>query len=131
MSNVHIDKLRRAVIAASLVGAAIFAESAFSAQPVFEGAEVVEFGSAAFTHTPSPFRIKQAKKLGIALESTIEPSVPLTGYLARPVGEGPFPAVVTVEDTKTPPGLSIRWTLAMTDSLFSKRCRMLWPMTTS
>ena len=94
MSNVFKNKLLRVVVGTSLVGAVIFAESAFSAQPVFEGAEVVEFESVFYTYPPSPFRVKRAKKLGIALEPKTEPSIRLTGYLAKPVGEGPYPAVV-------------------------------------
>ena len=94
MNNVLKDKLLRVVVGTSLVGAVIFAESAFSAQPVFEGTEVVEFESVFYTYPPSPFRVKRAKKLGIALEVYTEPSIRLTGYLAKPVGKGPFPAVV-------------------------------------
>ena len=94
MSNVLKDKLLRVVVGTSLAGAVLFAETAFSAQPVFEGAEVVEFGSAFYTYPPSPFKVKQAKKLGKTLEPNTEPSIPLTGYLAKPEGDGPFPAVV-------------------------------------
>ena len=87
------------MVGTSLVGAVIFAESAFSTQPIlegaeFEGAEVVEFESVFYTYPPSPFKVKQAKKLGKALEPNTEPSIRLTGYLAKPVGDGPFPAVV-------------------------------------
>ncbi len=99
MSNVFKIKLLRVVVGTSLVGAVIFAESAFSTQPIlegaeFEGAEVVEFESVFYTYPPSPFKVKQAKKLGKALEPNTEPSIRLTGYLAKPEGEGPFPAVV-------------------------------------
>ncbi len=61
MSNVLKEKLLRVVVGTSLVGAVMFAETAFSAPPVFEGAEVVEFGSAFYTYPPSPFKVKQAK----------------------------------------------------------------------
>ena len=100
MSNVLKDKLLRVVVGTSLAGAIIFAESDVSAQlpdltqPVFEGAEVVEFESVFYTYPPSPFKVKQAEKLGIELELITEPSIRLTGYLAKPEGEGPFPAVV-------------------------------------
>jgi dienelactone hydrolase len=94
MSNELKDRLLRVVVGTILVGAVLFAETAFSAQPVFESAEVVEFGSALYTYPLSPFRVKQAKKLGKALEPNTEPSIELTGYLAKPVGDGPFPAVV-------------------------------------
>ena len=101
MSNVFKDKLLRVVIGTGLVGAVIFAETAFSAQPVFEGAEVVlegaeavEFESVFYTYPLSPFKVRQLKKLGKELEPNTEPSIRLTGYLAKPAGEGPFPAVV-------------------------------------
>lgn len=58
------------------------------------GAELVNFESAAFTHTPSPFKVKQAQKLGFELEVVTEPSVPLSGFLTKPAGDGPFPVVV-------------------------------------
>lgn len=87
------DRLLRIVVGTSLVGAVISAETAFSAQPVVEGAEVVEFESVSYTYPASPFKVKQAKKLGKPVETVTEPSVPLIGYLARPQGEGPFPAV--------------------------------------
>ena len=81
MSNVLKDKLLRVVVGTSLAGAIIFAESDVSAQlpdltqPVFEGAEVVEFESVFYTYPPSPFKVKQAQKLGIELELITEPSV--------------------------------------------------------
>ena len=55
----------------------------------FEDAEVVEFDSLAYSYTPSPFRLKQAKKLGLPVEIKTEASVALTGYLARPAGDEP------------------------------------------
>ena len=82
-----------AVLCASVVSAISFAETAFSA-PVFSDAEKVDFDSVAYIYPPSPFKIKQAKKLGIPVETKTEPSIPLNGYLAKPVGEGPFPAVI-------------------------------------
>ncbi len=94
MSNVLKGKFLSVVVGTSLVGAVMFAETAFSTQPVIEGAEVVEFESVPYTYPPSPFKLKRAKKLGIALEPEIEPSIRLTGYLAKPAGEGLFPAVV-------------------------------------
>jgi len=77
----------------------LLAETAFGVQPVlegpfFEGAEVVEFESVAYTYAPSPFKVKQAKKLGKQVVTVTEPSVRLTGYLTKPGGEGPFPTVV-------------------------------------
>ena len=83
----------QAVLCASVIGAISFAETAFSA-PVFSGAEKVDFDSVAYTYPPSPFKVKQAKKLGILVKTNTEPSIPLSGYLAKPVGEGPFPAVI-------------------------------------
>ena len=56
--------------------------------------EVVEFKSASFTYAPSQFALKRAKKLGKKIEPKIEPAIPLTGYLKKPGGIGPHPAVV-------------------------------------
>ena len=89
MNHARINDLLGVVVSAIL-----FAETAFSAQPVFESAEVVEFESVAYTYPPTPFKVKQAKKLGIPAETKTEPSVPLTGYLAKPENEGLLPAVV-------------------------------------
>ena len=88
------NEMLRLVITTGIATAIIFAETAFSADPIFVDAEVVEFDSVSYTYTPSPFKIKQAKKLGQTLEVKIEPSVSLTGYLARPAGEGPRAAIV-------------------------------------
>ena len=57
-------------------------------------AELVEFKSAASTIEPSPFKVKQASKKGITLEPEIFPSIPLSGFLHIPEGQGPFPAVI-------------------------------------
>ncbi len=63
---------------------------AFDTYPPLKAAEVVEFESAMYP--PTPFKIKKAKELRIALET--EPGIPLRGFLAKPLGDGPFPAVV-------------------------------------
>jgi dienelactone hydrolase len=52
--------------------------------------EKVHFNSASVP--PTPFKIKQAQNKGIELKP--EPGIPLTGWLGKPAGEGPFPAVV-------------------------------------
>lgn len=78
----------------SLVAAIVFAETAYGAAPVYVNAEVVEFESATFTYTPSPFKVRQAKKLGKPVEVNTEPSVPLIGYFAKPEGEEPRAAIV-------------------------------------
>jgi dienelactone hydrolase len=88
------NKMLRLVITTSIATAIVFAETAYSADSIFSDAEVVEFESVSFTYTPSPFRVRQAKKLGIPVEIKMEPSVSLTGYLARPAGEEPRPAIV-------------------------------------
>jgi dienelactone hydrolase len=93
MGNLLTRGWFQAVLCASVIGAISFAETAFSA-PVFSGAEKVDFDSVAYTYPPSPFKVKQAKKLGIPVKTNTEPSIPLSGYLAKPVGEGPFPAVI-------------------------------------
>ena len=84
----------RFAITASLVAMIVFTRTASSAAPIFAGSEVVQFESVSFTYTPSPFKVKQAKKLGIPVEVKTEPSVSLTGYLARPAGEEPRPAII-------------------------------------
>jgi dienelactone hydrolase len=53
-------------------------------------AEQVQFSSASVP--PTPFKVKQAKKKGIELKA--EPGIPLIGWLSKPPGPGPFPAVV-------------------------------------
>ncbi|NNE63617.1 MAG: hypothetical protein HKN34_06000, partial [Gammaproteobacteria bacterium] len=80
------DLLRIAIIT-GLVTAIVITKSAHSAEPVFVDAELIEFESASYTYPPSPFKIKQAKKLGIPVEVKTDPSVSLTGYLERPAGE--------------------------------------------
>ena len=80
--------------AASLFAVIVFAKTAFGAEPVYADTKVVEFESASYTYAPSPFRVKQAKKQGIPVEVKTEPSVSLSGYLAKPAGEEPRAAVV-------------------------------------
>nr|WP_264484369.1 dienelactone hydrolase family protein [Mesorhizobium sp. PAMC28654] len=54
--------------------------------------QLVQFESEAVK--PTPFRVLVAQKQGVVLET---PSgMPLQGYLTRPQGEGPFPAVVVL-----------------------------------
>lgn len=62
--------------------------------PPFAQAQLVEFQSARYEYPPSPFKIKQAQKLGIPIEVREEPSVPLTGYLVRPPGDEKRAAIV-------------------------------------
>ena len=93
------NKMLRLVITTSIATAIVFAETAYSADSIFADAEVVEFESVSFTYTPSPFKVKQAKKLGIPVEVKTEPSVSLTGYLARPAGEEPRPAIVLLHSS--------------------------------
>ena len=77
-----------------LVGLSVLTGSAYGAQSFFGDAETVEFESAAYVYPPTPFAIKQAKKTGTEPKTRSEPPVPVSGYLSRPDGEGPFPAVV-------------------------------------
>jgi hypothetical protein len=81
-------------VTTSLVVAMLFTETALSADSIFVGAEKVEFESVSFAYTPSPFKVKQAKKLGKILEVKTEPSISVTAYLARPNSEEPRPAIV-------------------------------------
>ena len=82
-----------AILCMSVVSAILTAGPVRSAS-VFGVAEQVEFRSIAYTYPPSPFKVKRARKLGVPVETNTEPGIPLTGYLAKPVGEGPFPAVI-------------------------------------
>jgi dienelactone hydrolase len=61
-----------------------------SFMPQAQADELVHFGSA--TVKPSPFLERKAKEQGVALPSP--QAMPLIGYLTRPPGDGPFPAVV-------------------------------------
>ncbi|MGI9317618.1 MAG: dienelactone hydrolase family protein [bacterium] len=94
MRNLRSHRLSTAGAVISFMGLIFFFENALSSEPVFEDAVIVEFESMSYIYSPSPFRIKRAKKLGIEIEPNIEPSVPLTGYLTRPEGDGPHPAMV-------------------------------------
>ena len=88
------NQLLHAAISACLVATILFAETTFSADPVYVDTQVVKFESAPYTYPPSPFKVRQAKKLGIPVEIKIEPGVPLFGYLARPATDEPGPAIV-------------------------------------
>lgn len=88
------NELSRVAITTSLLAAIVFSKTVFSADPIYVDAEIVAFESASFTFTPSPFKVKRAKKLGIPVEVETEPSVSITGYLARPAGEEPRAAIV-------------------------------------
>ena len=88
------SELLRVSITVSLFTGIIFANSAFSADPIFADEEVIEFDSISYTYKPSPFKVKQAEKLGKTLEAKVEPSVSLTGYLAKPAGEESRAAIV-------------------------------------
>ncbi len=86
--------LLRAVINTGLIASALCGNTAFSSDPIYVDAQAVEFGSISYTYTPSPFKIKQAKKMGIPVEVKTEPSVSLIGYVAKPAGEERRAAVV-------------------------------------
>jgi dienelactone hydrolase len=88
------NEMLRLVITTGIATAILFVETAFSADPIFVDAEAVGFDSVPYTYTPSPFKVKQAKKLGQTLEVNIESSVSLTGYLVKSAGEEPRPAIV-------------------------------------
>ena len=86
--------LLHVIFAASLIASAVSTRSAYAGDPIFMEAEEVEFESASYTYTPSPFKVRLAKKKGVPVEIKTEPSISLTGYLAKPVGEEPRAAVV-------------------------------------
>lgn len=83
----------RAAVAAGLLVATLASQSVFAAKPVFVDAPVVEFESAPFTCAPSPFKVKQAIKLDKPVPVLTQPSVSITGYLARPEGNAPSAAI--------------------------------------
>ena len=84
----------RVTFTASLVVSIVFIKTAFGADPIYVDTKAVEFGSASYTYTPSPFKVRLAKKQGVPVEIKTEPSVSLTGYLAKPAGEEPMAAIV-------------------------------------
>jgi len=84
-----INHLYRLVLAAILVATIVFTKTAFSADPIYVDAELVEFESVSYTYIPSPFKVRQAKKLGIPLEIKTEPSISLTGYQRMKNSERP------------------------------------------
>jgi dienelactone hydrolase len=86
--------LTRFAAATGLVTAILLAENLFGAESMYAGIEVVEFESVSYTYPPSPFKVKQAAKLGIPVEVKTEPAVTLSGYLARPAGDGPRGAII-------------------------------------
>ena len=73
----------------SVAACAILALAVWAVQPANSG-ELVHFESAVYP--PTPFKVKRAKEQGIKLEPKIGETI--TGYLGRPDGEGPFPAII-------------------------------------
>ncbi|WP_245464401.1 dienelactone hydrolase family protein [Mesorhizobium sp. M8A.F.Ca.ET.021.01.1.1] len=63
----------------------------FDAAPAWAD-EMVQFESAAVK--PTPFQERNAQERGETTKSV--PGIPLRGYLTRPPGEGPFPAIVAL-----------------------------------
>ena len=84
----------RFAICTVLTIASVLGENASGAEAVIANGEAVKFESAPFTYQPSPFKVKQAKKLGMPVEVNTEPSIPLSGYLVKPKKEGPRAAIV-------------------------------------
>lgn len=82
------------IIAVGLIVSAVSTSVGFAANPMFMEAEKVKFESASYTYTPSPFKVRLAKKKGIPVEIKTEPSISLTGYLARPADDELSAAVV-------------------------------------
>ena len=109
------NDLLHVTIIVSLVASIVFIKTTFGADPIYVGAEVVEFESASYTYTPSPFKVRQAKKLGIPVEIKTEPSISLNGYLGKPEGEKPRAAIVLLH---TCAGLSeheVMWSKRLVD----------------
>ena len=109
------NDLLRVTVIASLVALIVFIKTSFAADPIYADAQVVEFDSASYTYTPSPFKVRQAKKLGVPLETKTEPSISLTGYLGKPEGEKPRAAIVLLH---TCAGLSeheVMWSKRLVD----------------
>jgi len=107
--------LLRVTFTASLVTSIVFIKTAFGADPIYVEAEGVEFESASYTYTPSPFKVRHAKKLGVPVEIKTEPSISLNGYLGKPEGEKPRAAIVLLH---TCAGLSeheVMWSKRLVD----------------
>ena len=68
--------------------------STLGSDELFKNASKVHFESVSFEYQPTPFAIRQAQKKGQKPETKTESSVPIFGYLEKPNGDGPFPAVV-------------------------------------
>lgn len=60
--------LLRVTITVMLVASMVFIKPSFNADPIYAEAEVVEFESVSFTYTPSPFKVRQAKNMGVPVE---------------------------------------------------------------
>ncbi len=73
----------------SVAASAILALAIWAAQPA-NTSELVHFESVVYP--PTPFKVKRAKERGIELEPKIAETI--AGYLYRPDGEGPFPAII-------------------------------------
>ena len=73
----------------SVAACAILALAIWAARPA-NSSELVHFES--IVYPPTPFKVKRAKERGIELEPKIGETI--TGYLNRPAGEGPFPAII-------------------------------------
>ena len=78
--------MNRILVFPTLAFALVSATQVFAAPH----SEVVHFSSAG--PQPTPFQIKQAEAKGQKLE--VKPGITLDGFLTKPDGSGPFPAVV-------------------------------------
>lgn len=74
-------------------------------------AEIVQFSSA--TLPPSPFKVRRAKAQGKDLKQ--EPGLPLRSYLDKPVGTGPFPALVLLHGCSGIRPTHTRWASKLTE----------------
>jgi dienelactone hydrolase len=82
------------VITTSLALVLLFFIAEVNAGTLYQDAKLVEFESVPFTYTPSPFRVRQAKKLGIQVEVRTQARVSVIGYLAKPADDKRRAAVV-------------------------------------
>lgn len=73
----------------SVAACAILTLAVWTARPA-NSSELVHFESAVYP--PTPLKVKRAKERGIELEPKMGETI--TGYLYRPDGEGPFPAII-------------------------------------
>lgn len=103
-----MNKLNDLIPSALGIAAAFFL--VMTASPASAG-EFVEFDSA--TKSPSKLRVRLAKQQGIELAQ--EPGTRIAGYLYKPDGVGPFPALVLIHGCRGVRSFQRDWARQLTD----------------